>query len=296
MFKARVIKKLIVENVKRKGNPIGISASKLKNLNLPTNGEYLFFTGLMYQMIPYIEVMTAFMEKIEETPFEKTIELANRLSFLFRLIPSKKIEYYNRILRNVAGLLQKCGIDIYYNPDMDFYSGILLYDLDKQAFEEYVERYSVLEGKKIVTVDPHSTYALRLYDSKMEVYSYLELLSNVNPDLKVKTDYNRVILHDPCYYARYLDIIEEPRQFLDKVGVEYVNVKNSKKLTACCGAPIESISPALSKKIAENRVAELAKENCTILTLCPLCLARLQSVNKIDHEHEIRDFVEIFEL
>ncbi|RLI73600.1 (Fe-S)-binding protein [Archaeoglobales archaeon] len=294
MFKVEVVKKLIVENVERKGNPLGISTSKLKNWGnfLPTDGEYLFFTGLTYQMMPYLEIMITFMEKIEETPLEKTIELANKLSSLFNLIYPKKIEYYNGILRKIAELLRKCGIDVYYNPNLDFYSGIFLYDFDEKMFEEYIERYSgIIEGRKIVTLDPHTTYALKSFNANIEVYSYLELLGKINlENLGLKAKYNKVTLHDPCYYARYLDIIEEPRRILNKIGIESVDIRNSGKLTACCGAPVESISPSLSRRIAENRTNELKKTGCTILTLCPICLARLGKNN------QIKDFVEVIEL
>ena len=57
-------------------------------------------------------------------------------------------------------------MDFFYHPEMDFYSGILLYDLGDQegfaAHARFVARTLKLHGvKKIITVDPHTTYALK---------------------------------------------------------------------------------------------------------------------------------------
>ena len=77
-------------------------------------------------------------------------------------------------------------MDFFYRPDMDFYSGILLYDLgDQEGFEEharFVAKTLKLHGvDKIITVDPHTTYALKeLYPKytgvSFEVQPYFTLL------------------------------------------------------------------------------------------------------------------------
>lgn len=129
-------------------------------------------------------------------------------------------------------------------------------------------------------MDPHTTYALKeLYPKytgvEFDVLSYIEVISTS----KVKN--TCVTLHDPCYYARYLDIYDQPRDLLKSAGVEYMDVRNSKKMTGCCGAPVESLSPKLSKEIAKLRYCELKKTECEIVTLCPLCLSNLKSFGNI---------------
>ena len=82
-------------------------------------------------------------------------------------------------------------MDFFYHPEMDFYSGILLYDLgDQEGFEahaRFVARTLKLHGvKKIITVDPHTTYALKeLYPKytgeTFEVQPYFSLLRLSRP-------------------------------------------------------------------------------------------------------------------
>ena len=109
-------------------------------------------------------------------------------------------------------MLTKSGVDFFYHPEMDFYSGILLYDLgDQEGFVEharFVARTLKLHGvQKIITVDPHTTYALKeLYPKytgvSFEVQPYFALL---RPD-EVSRGNGRppVAIHDPCFYGRYL--------------------------------------------------------------------------------------------
>ena len=148
-------------------------------------------------------------------------------------------------------------MDFFYHPEMDFYSGILLYDLGDQegfaAHARFVARTLKLHGvKKIITVDPHTTYALKeLYPKytgeTFEVQPYFSLLrlskagggNGLGP----------VTIHDPCFYGRYLKLSEGPRQVLSSLGLEYVEVRNCGEFTSCCGGPAESVSPALNREI-----------------------------------------------
>ena len=77
-------------------------------------------------------------------------------------------------------------MNLYYRPKLDYYSGILLYDLgDNEGFIEhakFVANKLKKNGiKKIVTVDPHTTYALKVLYPKytgmeFEVKTYFELI------------------------------------------------------------------------------------------------------------------------
>jgi Fe-S oxidoreductase len=58
-------------------------------------------------------------------------------------------------------------VDFFYDPRLDDYSGVLLYDLgDQDSFVQhakYVAAKLKQNGiRKLITVDPHTTYALKI--------------------------------------------------------------------------------------------------------------------------------------
>jgi Fe-S oxidoreductase len=166
---------------------------------------------------------------------------------------------------------------------MDFYSGILLYDLgDQEGFVEharFVARTLKLHGvTKVITVDPHTTFALKeLYPKytgeSFEVTPYFNLL-HLN-EVSGGNGRPKVVIHDPCFYGRYLELSEGPRRVLRSLGLEYVEVRNCGEFTSCCGGPAESVSPALNREILGRRAAELQASGAPVVTCCPICLANL---------------------
>jgi Fe-S oxidoreductase len=201
----------------------------------------------------------------------------------FSLLTSKaEKQQFNGILHSIRRLLEKSEVGFFYRPEMDFYSGILLYDLgDQQGFEEHarlVARTLKLHGvDKIITVDPHTTYALKeLYPKytgvSFEVQPYFTLL-NLEP--ASSNGRPPVTLHDPCFYGRYLKLSDGPRRLLTDLGLKYVDVRNCGEFTSCCGGPAESVSPALNREILGHRVEELQATGAPVVTFCPICLANL---------------------
>ena len=246
----------------------------------------------MYQSIPYIEATTRYLERLEGSRWADYL----RFGRLSRYIPSfvvgrgfacltSKVEkkQFNGILISICRLLTQSAVDFFYHPEMDFYSGILLYDLgDQDGFVEhakFVARTLKLHGvQKIITVDPHTTYALKeLYPRytgvSFDVQPYFALL---RPN-QVSRGNGRppVAIHDPCFYGRYLKVSEGPRQLLTALGLKYADVRNCGEFTSCCGGPAESVSPALNREILDRRVAELKASGAPVVTFCPICLANL---------------------
>jgi Fe-S oxidoreductase len=295
MFNPQDIIDLIAANVRQTRNPFGVPNSRFNTWWRDAGGftrqpgDALLFTGLMYQAIPYIETTTRYLERLEGSRvagylrFSRFLPgslLGRGLSFLASGADKNK---FNRILQTISRLLKQSGAAFFYHPEMDFYSGILLYDLgDQEGFVEharFVARTLRLHGvRKIITVDPHTTYALKeLYPrytgETFEVQPYFSLLKcrateggNGKPP---------VAIHDPCFYGRYLELSEGPRQVLRSLGLEYVEVRNCGEFTSCCGGPAESVSPALNREILERRAAELKACAAPVVTFCPICLANL---------------------
>ncbi len=132
----------------------------------------------------------------------------------------------------------------------------------------------------------------------MEVLHYPEILLKYESKLKLSLDEPlTVTLHDPCHLARSLDMAEEPRQVLSLVrGLELKEVPyTNRRMTTCCGSPIETIFPFLAEKIGCKRVTELGESGAKIeLTLCPFCLGNLRGAAKnVNSDLNVIDFIEI---
>ena len=298
MYNPGDIINLIAANIRKTHNPFGIPNSQINTWwrEAPgftrRPGDALLLTGLMYQSIPYIDATTRYLERLEGSRWADYLRFAHLSRYLpsflvgrgFSLLTSKaSMQQFNGILQAICRLLTKSGVDFFYHPEMDFYSGILLYDLgDQEGFVEharFVARTLKLHGvQKIITVDPHTTYALKeLYPKytgvSFEVQPYFALL----PPNEVSRGNGRppVAIHDPCFYGRYLKLSEGPRRLLTGLGLTYAEVRNCGEFTSCCGGPAESVSPALNREILGRRVAELKASGAPVVTFCPICLANL---------------------
>jgi Fe-S oxidoreductase len=241
----------------------------------------------MYQFVPYIEKSTAYLARYEDTKLADYIKYARYIPKIFSglglaaITPAEEKRKYDAILQDIAKILTKSGVDYFYDPKLDDYSGVLLYDLgDQDGFvrqAKYVATKLKQKGiKKLITVDPHTTYALKkLYPEytgeSFEVHAYFELL-----DLQSKNGRQRIALHDPCFYGRYLELSDVPARVLAGMNIECAPVRNSGLFTHCCGGPAESLSPKLSREVGERRIEELEKTGEPIVAMCPICLGNLQ--------------------
>jgi len=290
MFKPKDIIELIAGNVRKTRNPFGAPNSLInqwwKDVPLRREGDAMLFTGLMYQSIPYIAETTHRLEKYEDSWVGRYIGLGKYMpKFLvglgFRFMaPREEKAKFNNILKNIHKVLVKSNVDFFYRPELDLYSGVLLYDLgDQQGFVDHARFVTETLRKKgvrrLITVDPHTTYAMKVLYPKytgesFEVKTYFELIR-----FQGGNGTRKVTLHDPCFYGRYLELSDAPREVLGKLGIEDVAVRNSGSYTSCCGGPAESVSPSLTKEILSKRVEELQSTGETIVAMCPICLGNL---------------------
>lgn len=287
---------IMIDNTKKRGSPVPISKGATcgwaEPLSIPKGGPRILYTGLLYQLIPSIDALVKYLAVVERGKglllkvgkvISKVIDISK-----FVKVSGDEVNRANKTLRNIAGLLDKAGVKFGYLYDKEMYSGALLYDLGiDDLFKEHIAKVyrTFLEHnvEEVITIDPHTTHMLRtIYPEyidgfKIKVRNYLEVLmeSGLKPITSVS---EKVTLHDPCVYARYLDIINEPRELLKRGGVNINEVRRSGKLTYCCGGPVESISPTLCSEVAKSRLEELAGASEKIITMCPICYSSLSRV------------------
>ena len=303
--------RLVLENMKKSGNPIGLSSDKCsywaKGLSIPRNSGKILYTSCMYQMAPYIKKLVEQLERFGETSLSS---LALGLGRVFSRIidvtsvlrpPAEELERSSVIIRKIYSVLRRIDPDIGYLYEEEPYSGALLYELGlESAFIDQVERvvevFKKFGVKKIYTIDPHTYHVLKdiypryIDNFDIEVYHYIEVLSEKIDVLEKSGGSEEYVIHDPCLLARYANIINQPRRILDKLGVRYREHIRSKIRTRCCGGPIESIAPSISGYMARYRLEELASVSNRIIVMCPICYVSLSRV--ADKNHEIRDLAE----
>ena len=318
MASVKAILEFLADSTLKTGLPVPVPMEEVYSwaipLGLPRSGRVHLYTGALYQLMPYIERLGRYLESLEGSRSAAAIlRLARALIAAPRftralLSPEPEaLERPRAILSRIARFLGAAGYYVAYPYERDLYSGVLLYDMGlDDAFAEVASRvYRALKeagAEEIVTVDPHTTHVMRSVYPKyvdgydLEVRNYLEVLSEAvdSGRLRLRPRVREVVIHDPCFYARYEGIIEEPRRILRAAGVEVREPRRSGRMTYCCGGPVESISPRLASKIAETRLSELREESKTVVVMCPICYANLSRANRLGLR--IIDIAEAFDV
>jgi Fe-S oxidoreductase len=261
----------------------------------------------MYQLIPYIERLVALEQRFGNTPLARLTgigrrvnRLVNGVAFVARPSASERAEY-DRTPANVARLLQRAGVEFGYLYEDDLYAGALAYDLG--ATEEVaaharrvVARLRAHGVREVITIDPHTTNMLRsVYPTLVEGYdlrvrSYLEVLAEQELPFPAPLG-EKVVVHDPCVYARYEDVIEPPRKLLAAAGIEIGEPENGREQTWCCGGPAEALFPDKAAAVAAVRVAQLRTVASECVTMCPICLVNLRKSGDGIHFRDISDYL-----
>jgi len=288
--------RLVKASLLRTGLPVpaprDVVYSWARGTGLPGRGETYIYTGGLYQLAPYIRANVEALEALRRVGV--LWRLAGRLGeaavgrlplhLAFRP-PKREVERARRVVRSIARMVASVSPGVAYLYERDLYPGTIAYEygLD-DVFQVQAMRVAKAVksagAKRLVTIDPHTTRILRSvipeyvdgFDT--EVVSYLELLDEAGyqpPRLK-----DEAVIHDPCLYARFEGVVEQPRRLLERAGLRLKEPGRSRRLTYCCGGPIEGIMPELSKKIARVRAEELLRYSSKVLVLCPICYVNLE--------------------
>ncbi len=287
---------ILGDNLRLRGSVLPLSRRRAtgwaRGLDLPRGGETVLYTGLMYQLVPAIESLVQLEERIGRTRLAGLTGLGRRVNRVVNvsapvvLASRRKRAPYDQVLREVAVLLREAGVGFGYLYEDDLYSGALAWDL---GLDELVSAHArrVADAfrrhgvKRVITVDPHTTNMLRsvypdlLGGFAVEVKSYLEVLAEREPTLRRSLE-GELAIHDSCVYARYEDVVEEPRALLGRTGLTLREPEHSGRRTWCCGGPVEALYPEKALAQATRRVTELREVAPAGVTMCPLCLVNLQ--------------------
>ena len=165
------------------------------------------------------------------------------------------------------------------------------------------------EVKKIVTGCPHCFNTLKNEYPELggnyEVVHHTQLIQELLNTGKLKIEGGefkgkKITFHDPCYLGRGNGEYEAPRQLIQALDAELVEMKRCKTNGLCCGAGGAQMFKEAEKGNKEVNVERmedsLAVKPSVIATGCPFCNTMMtDGVKHFEQEHTIavKDIAEL---
>jgi len=308
---------VISENIIKHGSPLALKGSEVaswaKELNLPSKGELLFYTGGEYQMLPFIDSLVKTITHLDQgskvfSMMMGARNLLNKTGFspekMYASVLAKDKDRYNSVSFKAAKVLKELGYEFCYSGNEELYSGALLYELGYlEDMKDYVKRVvEVIKksgAKTIVCLSPHAAEVFKFIYPKMvegfdfEIRTFVDLVWERRDRLAKIQVPKSVVIHDSCRLARELGIHQELRDILESVGADVKEAHMNREWTSCCGGPIKILFPELSHVIGGRRVNELKDSGSEhILTSCPYCLSALEGGLAKGDSAVIEDLIE----
>ena len=212
-----------------------------------------------------------------------------------------------KITKAFARILIEAGVDFAVLGTEESCTG----DPAKRAGNEFlfqmqamtnIEVLNAYEIKKIVTTCPHCFNTLKNeYPGLGGVYDVMHHTQFLNALIEEGRlsieggDFNgkRITYHDPCYLGRANQVYEAPRELIQKLDAELVEMKRCKSNGLCCGA-----GGAQMFKDAEKGDKEIYVERTEdalevkpgiIATGCPFCNTMMtDGIKNKEKENEIK--------
>lgn len=226
-------------------------------------------------------------------------------------------ERYKSVTRAFVKILNKVGVSFAVLGPEETCTG----DPARRAGNEFlfqmqaVSNIQVLNGygvKKIVTACPHCFNTIKNEYPELggnyEVVHHSTFLQQLINEGKVKLQGGgefkgkKITYHDSCYLGRANKVYEAPREVLQALDAELVEMKRCKTKGLCCGAGGAQMfkDPEKGNKdINVERTEEaLATGAHVIAAACPFCLTMMtDGVKNQNREHNVQvlDLAELIE-
>ncbi len=220
--------------------------------------------------------------------------------------------FYDRakkITRAFVKILNKVGVNFAVLGTEESCTG----DPAKRAGNEFlfqmqamgnIQVLNAYEVKSIVTTCPHCFNTLKNEypelggDYEVKHHSqYLQELINAGKLTVEGGTYKgkKITFHDPCYLGRANDVYEAPRELVQKLDAELVEMKRCKSKGLCCGAGGAQMFKEAekgNKEINIERTDEAIEIKPDIIaTGCPFCMTMMtDGVKLAEKESEVKVF------
>lgn len=165
------------------------------------------------------------------------------------------------------------------------------------------------EVRKIVTICPHCFNTLKNeypdLGGHYEVIHHSQLLKSLLDEGRIKVQGDvfkgkKITYHDSCYLGRANDIYEAPRDVLEHLDNEIVEMERSRSRGLCCGAGGAQMwkedEPG-RKRINTERTEEALQTGADIIAVnCPFCMTMMTDGVKAKEKQESVMVYDISEL
>jgi heterodisulfide reductase subunit D len=168
-----------------------------------------------------------------------------------------------------------------------------------------MQNIAVLNGhgiRRIVTACPHCFNILKneypILGGVYEVVHHTQFINALLKEGRLKVEGGtfrgrRITCHDPCYLGRGNGEYEAPREILQKLDVELVEMKRSRQHGLCCGAGgaqmFKEAEPGNREVNVERTEEALGTGSAVIAAGCPFCNTMLtDGVKHFEKESDVR--------
>lgn len=172
-----------------------------------------------------------------------------------------------------------------------------------------IQVFDAYEVKKIVTACPHCFNTLKNeypeLGGKYEVVHHTEFLKSLLESGRLTIEGGqfkgkRITFHDPCYLGRANKIYEAPRDLIQKLDAELVEMKRAKANGLCCGAGGAQMfkEPEKgTKDVNMERTDDALEVKPDIIAAgCPFCNTMLTDGVKFNHKEGEIQVLDVTEL
>ena len=165
-----------------------------------------------------------------------------------------------------------------------------------------IEILNSYDVKKIITSCPHCFNTLKNeypdLGGNYSVIHHTTLINDLVKDNKISISGGyykgkKITYHDPCYLGRANGIYEAPRDVIEKLDAELVEMKSCKSKSLCCGAGgaqmFKEAEPGNKEINIERTEDALALKPDFIATGCPFCNTMMtDGVKHFEKESDIK--------
>ncbi len=185
------------------------------------------------------------------------------------------LSYLKENFNNVSALQKCCGMPTLVMGQREAFSSRY------KSLEEDIEYLNIDE---IVVACQNCFLTLKEYSPNVKTTSLWTLIPEFGlpKEFKNKAKDSDIVfsIQDSCPTRNYADIHEGIRWILEELGYKYLESKNSRENTMCCGqgGMVATVNPNVSHRMAQKIVSEFNTDY--VVTYCAACRSSMHKAGK----------------